>query len=511
MSHDTEAAFAYAEVADMIEKKAATFFGTIGAGGTWTLSAGREGKSVWPLADGVIQAENSKSSKIANYDRNIAFEYKRPNEGVHGMLTAVGQALAYIDKGYDASVICIPNLYTSHKTPGAHVKQIIETTAPDAPITVYTYLPPNMAAMRPFFGKLICERDIDLSACRKPTRAAGATKISPEFSTVWAHVREGESFPDAFYRYCQGAKIISSVDEDKSQYSILSELKFAVARISPGADPLLYLSSTTGDSMLDKTWRYVWYKFYFTKSLMPIYKSTGPYVINDESTLIKKNATEFQQLFSGRSDSIKKKIIDNLNATPATITLNDAWEMYAKKEHDTAHSYREDIDSGLEQMGMIDSDGMLTDYGYKYVNACEKGLGAYDDVPMSVLRAITLQLGQYDVFLSTIFKYSNDHFNSKGKFYDFTKPKSKTSADLVFDSGPYLDWLNEIFVDDLHMLKTTTLRAGGTRKPFQAELAYLKNLGLIDNKTKSSAFKIGTGLNINWPLVEESISYFNNL
>lgn len=39
------------------------------------------------MADGLIQAINSKP---AVSDVNIAFEYKRPNEGVHGILTALG-------------------------------------------------------------------------------------------------------------------------------------------------------------------------------------------------------------------------------------------------------------------------------------------------------------------------------------------------------------------------------------------------------------------------------------
>ena len=59
-------------------------------------------------------------------------------------------------------------------------------------------------------------------------------------------------------------------------------------------------------------------------------------------------------------------------------------------------------------MELIDAEGDLTDYGYKYVNACEKSpLGAYDEIPMTILRGATLLLGQYDVFLSTFYKYSN--------------------------------------------------------------------------------------------------------
>ena len=162
------------------------------------------------LADGVIQANNSK--KTVN-DINIAFEYKRPNEGLHGVLTAVGQSLAYIEKGYDASVICIPRAYMSHSDPGRHVKDIIDTTAPEAPITVYVYDTPNMSATRPFMEKLTCVRDVNLSRT-VVHRLSASRRISGPISTVWAHVREGMSHPDAFFRYCQGVKIISSMGEE---------------------------------------------------------------------------------------------------------------------------------------------------------------------------------------------------------------------------------------------------------------------------------------------------------
>ena len=50
------------------------------------------------MADGLIQATNSKSTVS---DVNIAFEYKRPNEGLHGILTAVGQSLQKFEYAED--------------------------------------------------------------------------------------------------------------------------------------------------------------------------------------------------------------------------------------------------------------------------------------------------------------------------------------------------------------------------------------------------------------------------
>ena len=62
---------------------------------------------------------------------DIALEFKRVAEGTHGLLTAVGQSLAYIDKGYNGSVIVIPKIYSSHSDPARHVKSILDTNKLD--------------------------------------------------------------------------------------------------------------------------------------------------------------------------------------------------------------------------------------------------------------------------------------------------------------------------------------------------------------------------------------------
>jgi len=65
--------------------------------------------------------------------RKIALEYKRPNEGLHGVLTALGQSLAYLEKGYNGSVIVIPKEYESHRAPGEHLERVLQKTAPTVP------------------------------------------------------------------------------------------------------------------------------------------------------------------------------------------------------------------------------------------------------------------------------------------------------------------------------------------------------------------------------------------
>ena len=260
------------------------------------------------IADGVILAENSTHNDV-----KIAFEYKRPNEGVHGILTALGQSFAYLEKGYDASVMVIPEAYSSHSMPGQHVKRVLEATSPDVPISIYTYKTPNLSATRPFHGKLQCVRDISLPNCRTITRTTTAATTG-NVSTLWAHMREGdEVILDAFFRFCQSVKVITATGEDLGGINLPSELVAAIRRIDGNADPYKYLSNTPGDTISDKAWRYAWFNYYFWENLIPIWASSNPYVVNNTSTRIRISEESWQGLFSGRSDSIKEKLVKKLN------------------------------------------------------------------------------------------------------------------------------------------------------------------------------------------------------
>ena len=69
-------------------------------------------------------------------------------------------------------------------------------------------------------------------------------------------------------------------------------------------------------------------------------------------------------------------------------------------------------------------------------------------------------------------------------------------------------WMGE---NGYRVSEKTTLRAGGTRRPLQAELAYLNKLGLVNSYGNKIDFRIGVGLSIDWPKVQNSILFFNNL
>lgn len=499
-SHNTEAAYASAEIATIIQDRQNHFFNGIGASGSWSLFAGREGGCKWPLADGVINATNP------NKELNIAFEFKRANEGVHGILTALGQSYAYLEKGYDASVMCFPSCYSSHNSPGSHIKRVIESTSPDIPIWIFTYDEPNFAATRPFQNKLTCVRDKSLSSCRTIQRATGATVAASRVTTLWAHVREGMSHPDALFRFCQSVKIVSSLGETLNSNIFPQQLIDAVRRIDPNVDIFKYLSNTASDEILDKAWRKVWFSYYFWKDLIPIYNGNNPYTINQTSTLIKINEDAYQNLFSGRVNSIKDKLVEKLNN--GTINEDSAWEEYAQKVRKDAHSYREVIDSGLYHMGFLSPNGDLTDLGYKYVDACERSNSAYQNLPMEILRGAVLQNGQFAALLHYIFKLSEDKFDKD--LYAFSTITA--NGNRSFNQKDYLSWLLDYFANTLHIVQQSSLRAGGTRKPLQAEISFMNKLGLVrSNNAGRAIFRIGSGLCINWPQIETSLQFFNNL
>lgn len=499
MSHDTEAAYASSEVADIIMLNQNNFFGNFGTQGAWSVYAGREGGHQWPLADGVILAENSTHNDV-----KIAFEYKRPNEGVHGILTALGQSFAYLEKGYDASVMVISEAYSSHSMPGQHVKRVLESTSPDVPISIYTYKTPNLSATRPFHGKLQCVRDISLPNCRVITRTATAATTG-NVSTLWAHMREGMSHPDAFFRFCQGVKIITATGEDLAGINLPPELVAAIRRIDGNADPYKYLSNTPGDTISDKAWRYAWFNYYFWKNLIPIWASSNPYVVNNTSTKIRISEDSLQGLFSGRSDSIKEKLVNKLNE--GVISETEAWEEYAKKVRKDAHSYREVVDSGLYHIGYLNPEGTLTELGYKFVEACERLGTPYIGIPMEIFKASVLQNGQYGAMLHYIYRLSEEKFDTDLLAFS----ELDRNGNYSFKEQDYLVWIDDYFANELHISKKSTERAGGTRKPFQAELAFLKKMGFVRTSGRSAAYRVGVGLEIDWPQVQSSMLYFQNL
>jgi hypothetical protein len=54
--------------------------------------------------------------------------------------------------------------------------------------------------------------------------------------------------------------------------------------------------------------------------------------------------------------------------------------------------------------------------------------------------------------------------------------------------------MEEQMSTNLKVIKKVSLRGGVARRPFQAELAILRSLGIVEK-----SFRVGVGMVINWP------------
>ena len=499
MSHDLYATWACAEIANIIRADQSSYFTHSGYTSGWTVAAGREGGRLWPLADGVISSYN----KALSDDLHIAVEFKRTNEGLHGTLTALGQSLAYLHKGYHASIIVIPDKYASHSTPATHIKDVLDLTANNMPVGVFSYEEPDLSKLSPFENKVRCHRLPNLSLT---PLTSGAVSSRPRASTLWAHVREGMSYPDVFYKYCKQVKFVSAYQNNK-QYILPKAMLDAIQRVQPGVDPHKFLSYTTNDSILDRAWLHVWFEYYIHQSFLPLFtidKTTSTYIVNHVSTLILRNKNEYANIFSGRSDSLKNKLVDELNA--GTKTEDQAWDMYVSKIRSDAHSYREVIDSGLYHLNLLDGEGKLTNIGYRFVDEADKENSVYASTSMQILRGAALIYGNFSAFLHYVYQLSEDIFvQNETAFASLNSARTK----FKFEAKDYKAYLYEKMRDDLSLILTSSIRSSGNpRQAFQAELPFLKYLGIISESR--TPFRVGVGLLINWPIVQESIDFMNN-
>lgn len=488
MSHDLYASWATIEISRMIKATPLVMLSTGINSSNLNVFANRESGRIWPIPDGRISAE-TPANKF-----EIAIEMKRTNEGLHGVLTAIGQSQAYIHKGYSGSAIVVPNAYDSHSTPGNYISDVINNTRTDLPIGVFTYDAPDTSSATPFLNKLICLRQIGLTTTQRIQ--TGNFLLNQKSTTQWAHLREGSSESFAFFRYLQIAKQQNASNPTEPTPNIPTQLIAAVNRVGRGTNPLNYLSFATGHLFHDIIWRNFWFNNVLTSSVMKIWtKSGGIYSVNNVSTELQLSGGARQFFFSGRSDSIKNKIVDDLNA--GRITENEAWDMFAINVHSRAHSYREDIDSGLEHLGLIESDGKPSDMGYKFVDACERTNDCHSGKPWLILGSSILKEGSLAAFLHYIYKVSENKFKQQPLAFS----TAKAGGRRAFDKNAYLIFLRNELANTLHVMNTATLRGGVQRNAFQGEFAILRKFDFVDG------FRIGVGLEINWPLVQEFLEF----
>jgi hypothetical protein len=104
--------------------------------------------------------------------------------------------------------------------------------------------------------------------------------------------------------------------------------------------------------------------------------------------------------------------------------------------------------------------------------------------------------GCLGAFLHYVYRLSEQRFSADP--LDFTRNVGGTPS---FDQDPYLAWLENEMATNLRVMRKVSARGGVARKPFQAELALLRNLGIV-----GSGFRIGVGLPVNWPAMQEALN-----
>jgi len=493
MSHDIEASYAAMELVNQILLSPNCCFKAPPEASALSGYAGREGRHEWPHADGVVELAVTSGGTPKEY--TIAIEFKRPNEGLHGVLTAIGQSHAYLRKGYAASVMVIPASYPSFENAGHYAGDVIQQTSGAPSIGVVTYLRPDMSKVSPFEGKLTINRPflVDVSA------PISTPKIPSRTETQWAHVREGSTDPDAFYKYLQAVKLLGGGMEPHKP-RIPKLLLEGIERVNPGTDPERYLSNCPNDDLADRAWRHFWFKnVLHDEALLGWSRTTsGQYIVNEtKSKIIRSDNTSAKVFFFGRSDSPKNKMVDALNQ--GSTNENNSIETLVKNYRARAHSYREDIDSGCEHLGFVDREGRLTDSGYKFVDACERYNNPNEGLPRAIFLNALLADGALGAFLHYIYRLSENRFCAEP--LAFTALPTQKNRKPAFDQQGYLAWLEAEMSDTLHVIRKVSRRGGTERKPFQAELAVLRSLGVV------GGFRTGMGLVINWSEFQESLSF----
>lgn len=484
MSHDLHASWAASELAQQFRKNHDYCFAAK-PGTAVSAYAARESKKKWPIADGVVWLETDKAYPLA-------LEFKRRQEGLHGVLTAIGQSHAYLHKGFSGALIVIPLRYESHATAAEHVGDILDTTNPSSPISVFGYEDPDPSSPKPFGGKIKCIRKMDLGS----SPSTKAAKILPQGTeTQWAHLREGSSEPDAFYQYLRIAQTLDIKDTEPG-IDIETGLADAARKCdTKHHDPAKYLSYTIGDSVHERIWRRFWFENVLTRKVSRLWSTVKKGVYQADTTsseLLHSHGTKKKSFFTGRKDSVKNKLIDSLNKK--SINEQSAWEKFAQNVRNRAHSYREDIDSGLEALGMLGEDGRPTDTGYKYVSLCERTGGPHSRSAMKMLGTAVLREGELITWLHYVHRLSEEKFSNAP--LSFTSPTSGTK--LKFLSNDYKVWLEDQLRSRLCVIRKVSLRSSkNPRPPFQGELAVLRNLDIVGD------FRVGVGLAINWPFVQE--------
>jgi hypothetical protein len=507
--HNEEADFAGSELARMFVADSGLCYSEINVRDRPNFSAfatNEHGNSQWPIADGIISLVKTGTN---NGQDDIALEYKRISEGVHGLLTAIGQTLAYLDKGYNGAVMVIPREYSSHNNPAEHVISVLNTNGIDSRVGVFDYTPPNKDYSHPFGGRIRCIRPLNVGAVRQ-----GIVPRTGRPTTQWVHLREGSTTRDVIFGFLKSAVRLSCGGVDQVAFDIPEELVAAVNRTNPNANIAEFLSYTSDDTFNSRVWRDFWFTYVATRDVLtPYIRVNGVYrVQNARTKVLKDDGSGYSQIFEGRVNSLKEFLVSNLNA--GEISEDQAWEAMANGYVQTggqnkqgvrerAHSYREDVDSAVAQLNWIDSGSFPTEEGYKFVALCERFGGANSSAAIEYFGATLIQAGHFGTFLHYVHRLSEEIFTANP--LEFTRQERNRP---VFNEDSYWEYLERIQDHLSNDLKVMYRVAGRDRNRvrtiFQAELTFLRKYGFLP-ESRNKRYRLGVGLPINWVKVHDAM------
>ena len=505
-NHNAEADFAASELARMLVANpslcydgSATIPASISASASYEPSA-----AGWPKADGLVSVLESGASS----QREIALEYKRPQEGIHGLLTAIGQAHGYLHKGYSGAAIVVPARYSALSTPAEYVRDVLNEISGSRSIGVFCYEEPDTTSVTPFAGRIQCVRPFVFDTNGARLRPAGK---GPK--TQWVHMREGSTTRDAFFRFLQVAKRLSA-DATTAAPALRPEIVAAIQRLAPGKDPVEYITNTADNKFLTKVWQVFWLEWLATFEVLKPWKRIGGIYSapGAKTRVLRDDGADFSILWEGRTNGLKETISAMLN--DGEITEDEGWELFLAGIKSTgsgqnkqgvrerAHSYREDIDSALAQLQWIEVDGLPTDQGYRYMTICERYGGANSSAAKDYMGATLIQTGRYASFLHYIHRLSERKFAEDPLAYTRKAPGGRP----VFNEDSYWEYLQEIeakMTNELRVMRKVSGRdRPRVRTTFQVELTLLRNYGFVSE----SRHRLGVGIPIDWEQVVQALN-----
>jgi hypothetical protein len=493
--HNVEARWASQEIADMMTSDVAQLIESHPGPITECVTGADMFPRSWPYADGAIAATVSgarSSTQLA-----IAVEYKRPEEGIHGLLTAIGQSAAYLNKGYDAAIMIVPDNYPGLSNPGDYLAGLLARELPNSPIAVCTYAAPDPSALRPFDDRLFVSKKFEGLRARDVLLPAAARPGRSRTPQPYAHTTEGVVVRDYVYRYLESVTLTES-NPWIEPTPIPTQLVDAVHRIDSGASPREYLSNTPAED--DSIEVRAWQEFWIRCIVSPVF-SDPPWSANLEgqieqrtvSTLLMQDGGTPSRMFaSGRVDSPVAKALQRLDR--GEITMDGVWESLANSIRQRAHQTREDITSFVDFTQLVMGTGQLSPLARVFLDACRLH-GSDSRESLDVFAAILIGPGEWDILLHHIEAASRELFskNNWTRYMDGNQP----------DTEAYLVDLHAMLRDVYRIMNPAASRGNQPRKALQRVMPYLTRYDLVERDGNRFGFQPGRGLVINWGRVQQ--------